>query len=169
MCREDLLFKNLSGGYDVSNLLAVSAVKNFAKLIGLERRGIRVIKYTGTSKVDAEYDAQGALGYVMAFDNALQKIMTFIPHKEELVTGLRVEKFNIPKISVREILSNAIVHQDFSGADAGPIVEVFSDRIVITNCGSPLIETDRFVDAPSKSRNQQLSRLFLSVGLSELK
>lgn len=169
LCTEDLLFKNLSGGYDVSNLLAVSAVRIFPELEGLERRAIRVIKYSGTNRISSDYDRQGDRGYAMSFDNALAQVMTFVPYREEFEGGLRTEKYVIPRISIREILSNAIVHQDFSELDSGPVVEVFTDRIVVTNRGTPLVDLDRFVDAPSKSRNQQLAQLFLRIGYSELR
>jgi len=42
---------------------------------------------------------------------------------------------------------------------AGPMVEIFDDRIEIANPGEPLVDTDRFVDTPPKSRNEALASL----------
>lgn len=50
-------------------------------------------------------------------------------------------------------------HQDFSVTGTGPMVEIFDDRIEITNPGQPLVDTQRFVDTPPKSRNETLASL----------
>jgi len=37
---------------------------------------------------------------------------------------------------------------------AGPMVEIFADRMEITNPGEPLVDTLRFIDCPPKTRNE---------------
>lgn len=37
------------------------------------------------------------------------------------------------------------------------MIEIFEDRIEITNPGIALVETDRFLNNPPKSRNEQLA------------
>jgi len=64
-----------------------------------------------------------------------------------------------PEIAVRELVANALIHQDFSITGAGPMVEVFGDRVEITNPGEPLIDTLRFIDEPPRSRNEMLASL----------
>lgn len=39
------------------------------------------------------------------------------------------------------------------------MVEVFSDRVEITNPGTPLIDPQRFIDMPPHSRNEALASL----------
>ncbi len=34
----------------------------------------------------------------------------------------------------------------------GPLIEIYSDRIEITNSGKPLIDTKRFIDHTPKSK-----------------
>src|SRR5208337_1323307 len=58
-------------------------------------------------------------------------------------------------------------HQDFSVMGTGPMVEVFSNRIEITNAGEPLIKTERFLDSPPKSRNDALASLMRRFGVCE--
>jgi predicted HTH transcriptional regulator len=64
-----------------------------------------------------------------------------------------------PELAVRELVANALIHQDFFVTGAGPMVEIFDDRIEITNPGEPLVDTQRFVDTPPRSRNEALASL----------
>lgn len=64
-----------------------------------------------------------------------------------------------PELAVRELVANALIHQDFFVTGAGPTVEIFEDRIEITNPGEPLVDTQRFVDTPPRSRNEALASL----------
>ena len=50
---------------------------------------------------------------------------------------------------------------------AGPMVEIFDDRIEITNPGEPLVDTQRFLDTPPKSRNETLASLMRQVRICE--
>jgi predicted HTH transcriptional regulator len=72
-----------------------------------------------------------------------------------------------PKVALREFVANALIHQDFTMAGTGPMVEVFSDRIEITNPGTPLIDPRRFIDAPPQSRNDLLASLMRRFGVCE--
>ncbi len=72
-----------------------------------------------------------------------------------------------PATVVRDLIVNAAIHQDFSVAAAGPTVEVFDDRIEFSSPGAPLIETERLLDAPPRSRNEELASLLRSIGFCE--
>lgn len=63
--------------------------------------------------------------------------------------------------------ANALIHQDMFVTGAGPMVEIFDDRIEITNPGEPLIDTQRFVDTPPKSRNEALASLMRRFRICE--
>jgi predicted HTH transcriptional regulator len=72
-----------------------------------------------------------------------------------------------PEIAIRELVANAIIHQDFSMRGVSPLVEIFSDRIEITNPGQPLIPTLRFIDEPPQSRNETLAGLMRRLNVCE--
>jgi type I site-specific restriction-modification system R (restriction) subunit len=57
--------------------------------------------------------------------------------------------------------------KDFFITGAGPMVEIFEDRIEVTNPGAPLMDTQRFVDTPPKSRNEALASLLRRMGICE--
>ena len=47
------------------------------------------------------------------------------------------------------------------------MVEIFANRMEITNPGLPLVKTDRFLDSPPKSRNEALASFMRRVGVCE--
>ena len=72
-----------------------------------------------------------------------------------------------PPISIRELVANAIIHQDFEIPGSSPMVEVFDNRIEITNPGQPLIDPLRFVDHSPESRNEDLARYMRRLNICE--
>ena len=58
-----------------------------------------------------------------------------------------------------------LVHQDF--AEKGfPVVEIYSDRLDISNPGQPIISVERFIDEYN-SRNASLADLMRRLGICE--
>ena len=72
-----------------------------------------------------------------------------------------------PEVAIREFVANALIHQDLSISGAGPMVEIFNNRIEISNTGEPLIETNRFIDHPPRSRNEDLASFMRQIGVCE--
>jgi ATP-dependent DNA helicase RecG len=93
--------------------------------------------------------------------------MRTLPQREEMQGGLRVVEHAHPEIAIRELVANALIHQDLSAGDAGPIIEIFSDRLQITNPGAPIIPIERIIDTPSRSRNKRLARMMRDLKLCE--
>lgn len=133
----------------------------------LSKKAPRVVTYSGTDKLDSMGDVSGQRGYGVGFERMLSYISERTPHKEEMKNGNRVTVYNIPLIVIRELTANALIHQDFMSKGDGPLIEIFKDRIRIINPGKPLISTDRFIDAPPKSRNEKLAGLMKRLGFCE--
>ncbi len=72
-----------------------------------------------------------------------------------------------PEKAIRELVANALIHQDFTVTGAGPMVEIFTDRMEITNPGEPLVDTLRFIDTPPRSRNEELAALMRRMKMCE--
>jgi ATP-dependent DNA helicase RecG len=49
----------------------------------------------------------------------------------------------------------------------GPMVEIFDDRMEMTNPGEPLVDTQRFIDTPPRSRNEALASFMRRLNICE--
>lgn len=103
---------------------------------------------------------------MLAFETVAARLVDRLP-QAEVIDPIRRTIHTYPTLALRELVINALVHQDLSVRGAGPMVEIFSDRIEITNPGAPLVETDRFLDTAPKSRNEKLAALTRRVGMCE--
>ena len=87
---------------------------------------------------------------------------------EAVIDGaLREKRSAYPILAIREAVANALIHQDFSISGTGPVVEIFSNRIEITNSGTPLVDIRRIVDNPPRSRNEKLASLMRRLRMCE--
>jgi predicted HTH transcriptional regulator len=153
--------------FAVTNLGLILFARRLDQLPGLGRKALRVIVYPANDRVSAKKDRPGVKGYAVGFARAVDWILDQVPQHEEIAQTLRVAKVAYPAIAVRELLANALVHQDFALAGAGPMVEVFANRIEVTNPGVPLIDTMRFIDHPPRSRNEALASFMRRIKICE--
>jgi ATP-dependent DNA helicase RecG len=156
-----------AGGWKITNLGAILFAKKLESFPSLKRKAMRVIQYRGTSRVETVKEQVGGKGYASGFIGLIRFINDLLPSNEVIEQALRKTVPRFPELAVRELVANALIHQDFSIAGAGPMVEIFDDRIEITNPGAPLVDTQRFVDTPPKSRNETLASLMRRIGICE--
>ena len=90
-----------------------------------------------------------------------------LPQNELIGQALRESHPLFPQLSVRELVANALIHQDMTITGAGPFIELFDDRLEITNPGGPLVETARMIDLPPRSRNEAMASLMRRMGMCE--
>lgn len=98
---------------------------------------------------------------------AVDFINNLLPQNEYIEGAFREPQPLFPKIAIREIIANALIHQDMTITGTGPKVELFTDRIEITNPGSSLVQPDRMIDLPPRSRNEALASLMRRMRLCE--
>lgn len=99
----------------------------------------------------------------------MRYIQTILPSYERIVDAKRVQTNIYPPIAIRELIANALIHQDLSISGTSPLIEIFHDRIEITNPGVPLIPKDRLIDFPPKSRNEDLASMMRRMHFCEEK
>lgn len=148
-----------AGGWNITNLGAVLFAKHLLDFGSLRRKAIRVIQYRSIGRTETLREQEGGKGYASGFAGLISYINGLLPTNEVIGQALRKTVPMYPEIAVRELVANALIHQDFFVSGAGPMVEIFSDRIEITNPGDPLVDIRRFVDMPPKSRNDVLASL----------
>ncbi|MCL2854978.1 MAG: hypothetical protein FWE21_05100 [Defluviitaleaceae bacterium] len=152
--------------YDITNLGAISFARRLTSFNGVSRKSLRVIRYEGTNKLKTIREDIGNKGYAAGFKGLLGYIDNMLL-KEEISGALRKNVSAYPKIALRELVANAIIHQDFSIGGTGPMVEIFDNRIEITNPGKPLVDFMRIIDNPPRSRNDHLASLMRRLGICE--
>ena len=74
----------------------------------------------------------------------------------------------VPEVVIRELVANALIHQDFSIVGASVMIDAQSDRLEIFNPGEPIVEAARFIDG-SQSRNERMADLMRRLGVCEEK
>lgn len=164
---DDLICPSESGKWNITNLGAILFAKRLDDFRSLKRKAMRVIQYRGSSRVETIKEQVGAKGYANGFEGLIGFINGLLPSNEVIEQALRKTVPMYPELAVRELVANALIHQDFFITGSGPMVEIFDDRIEITNPGLPLVDTQRFVDTPPKSRNEALASLLRRVGICE--
>ncbi len=165
--KEENIINEYEGQYAITNLGALLFAKNLKDFSTLDRKAIRVIKYKGNNKVETERDMIGSKGYAIGFTGLLEWINGQLPANEEIGRSLRKEVRMYPEIAIRELVANSIIHQDFS-VKGFPTIEIFNDRIEISNPGQPIIHSDRFIDEYG-SRNERLADIMRRMGFCEEK
>ena len=94
--------------------------------------------------------------------------MSLLPANEYLKNGsIRSSTTMLPEIAIRELVANALIHQDFSATGTSIMIELFAERLEICNPGESLVNVDRILDAPPKSRNEKLASLMRRLGICE--
>jgi predicted HTH transcriptional regulator len=164
---ERMIQRNQAGSWNITNLGAVLFAKNLDSFRGLSRKAVRVIVYEGTSRVKTIREQDGRKGYASGFAGLIEFINALLPRNEIIGKALRKEVPMYPDPAVRELVANALIHQDFSVTGSGPMVEIFSDRMEITNPGAPIVNVQRFLDTPPRSRNEALASFMRRVGICE--
>lgn len=154
-------------GWDITALGALVLAKNLNSFDDLTRKQLRIIVYKGNNKVETIREYQGEKGYAVGFSEWLDWINGQLPANEEIGRALRKSVRLFPEIAIRELLANALIHQDLDERGF-PMVEIYSDRIEISNPGLPLISVERFIDE-YVSRNDTLADILRRMGLCEEK
>ncbi|MEI8257053.1 MAG: ATP-binding protein [Deltaproteobacteria bacterium] len=153
--------------FDITNLGALLFARQLAKFDTLSRKAVRVIRYRGNNRVATEHEQMGGKGYAAGFEGLVDYVNQLVPANEHLADALRSEARMYPKPAIRELVANAMIHQDLTMSGTGPMVEVFDDRVEISNPGLPLIPPNRFIDHAPRSRNEILADLMRRVGICE--
>ncbi|MCB9201946.1 MAG: putative DNA binding domain-containing protein [Flavobacteriales bacterium] len=149
----------------ITNLGALLLAKRLEDFDTVFRKTIRVIIYKGKSKVETIREQIGGKGYALGFDGLVDFINSQLPANEEIEKALRKEVTMYPTLAIRELVANALIHQDFE-VKGFPMVEIYQDRIEISNSGTPLIKPDRFIDG-YESRNERLSDIMRRMYICE--
>ncbi len=145
------------GALHITNLGAVLFARDLRRFDHLTHKSIRIILYEGTGRTGNNVQQTGQLGYAVGFNRAANWLNDRLPSREEIGPALRETVPTYPIKAVRELIANALIHQDFMVSGSTLMVEVFSNRIEITNPGTPLINVLEFLTHTPVSRNEAIA------------
>jgi predicted HTH transcriptional regulator len=131
---------------------------------------IRCVRFSGTTK-DEVLDHQDIDAYLPL---ALDKITAFVQRNTklgaEIGPSIRKNIAEYPPVVVKEAVTNALIHTDYSAAGSQPQVAIFDNRIEITNPGAlPFgLNMEDALQGVSQLRNRVIGRCFRELELIEL-
>ena len=167
LAEESLIVPSEAGAWHITNLGAILFAKHLKEFAKLRRKAIRVIQYRDNSRLHTIREQEGGRGYANGFEGLIEFVNNLLPTNEVIRQALRETVPMYPELAIRELVANALIHQDLFVTGAGPMVEIFTDRLEITNPGPPLVDTQRFLDTPPKSRNEGMASLMRRLGICE--
>jgi predicted HTH transcriptional regulator len=165
--QEQLIFSH-GEGYLISRICALLFAKRLSDFAGLERKAPRVIVYRGTDKLGTVLDQLETKGYAVGFQGLIGFIASQLPRNEAIQDSIRREVTLVPDVVIRELVANALIHQCFDISGASVMIEIYSNRVEISNPGEPVVPLRRFIDS-YRSRNERLADIMRRIGICEEK
>lgn len=166
---DQLIARDVGGKWKITNLGAILFAVDLNQFdTSLARKSVRLTVYKGSNKAsEVKYRRDDQKGYACGFESLVEAINNMLPENEQIGHAFRETQPLFPKLAIRELVANALIHQDMTITGAGPQIELFQDRIEITNPGGPLMKVDRMIDLPPRSRNEGLASLMRRMRLCE--
>jgi len=165
---EDGVVAKLDNGlFAITNLGAILFAKDLNEFPRLGRKAMRVVQYQGANRLFIQKEETFISGYAVDFENIVRYVNALLPSREDANAVKLTTKSKFPLPSVREAIANSLIHQDLYITGAGPVIEVFDNRVEVTNPGTPLVDILRIIDNPPKSRNEKLASLMRRMKMCE--
>ncbi len=164
---DDLIVRK-DNSFSITNLGGILFAKNLHDFKSLERKIVRVIKYKGNNKIETILDEEFTQGYAVGFESLVKYVNDLLPKNEMIGEAFREDVRMYPRLAIRELVANSIIHQDFKITGTSTLIEIYDDRIEFSNAGEPLIDTIRFIDE-YRSRNEKMASLMRRLNICEEK
>ena len=155
-----------TGAYSIRRLGALLLAENLEDFPDIRRKAARVVVYPDKSKLETRLDQTDVKGYAVGFQGLIRFIMQQMPQSEVIENALRREATLVPEIVIRELVANALIHQDFTIGGASVMVEIYCNRVEISSPGEPIVPVERFIDG-YETRNERLADLMRRMGICE--
>ena len=156
-----------NGLYGITNLGAILFAKDLNTFPRLGRKAMRIVQYQGKNRLFIQKEETFNSGYAVCFEEIVRFVSALLPSSEDLASVALTTKSRYPLPSVREAIANSLIHQDLYITGTGPVVEIFDNRIEVTNPGTPLVDIMRIIDNPPKSRNEKMASLMRRMKMCE--
>ena len=155
----------LTGTWNITNMGALLFAHDLRDFPALRHRYVILRRYNGTNNRNLLLEHIETRGYAVGFEDIVE--FTMRNTATETISVLREATPTYPRVAIRELIANALVHQDFIVSGISLTVEIFTDRLVITNPGTPLNDIRRLIHLPPASRNNDLAQTMYELGMCE--
>ena len=164
-----LIVRDVGERWNITHLGAILFANRLSDFdASLARKAVRFVAYDGKNRAaTVTHRHDGQKGYAVGFEGLVGYINDLLPKNEHIGSALREAHPLFPELAIRELVANALIHQDMTVTGSGPQIELFSDRIEISNPGAPLVKPERMIDLPPRSRNEALASLMRRMGICE--
>ena len=149
----------------ITNLGALLYANDIRKFNNLKFREIVIHKYVGTNNRQQEFEQHITRGYAAAFEDLIDFVMQSTG--KEKIDVMRETVPTYPRVAIREITANMLVHQDMGISGIPLSIEIFTNPISFTNPGAPLNNINRLIDLPPNSRNEKLAQTMFMLHICE--
>lgn len=126
---EEGFIKKIYGKLAITNLGAILFAKNVHQFKSISRKSIRLIQYKDKNKLETIREVNYDSGYAICFEEILKNLDLLTPQNEHIGLALRKQVKMYPEIALRELIANAMIHQDFTIGGTSILIELFSNRI----------------------------------------
>ena len=167
LCRNRVLIRQDDGLLSITTMGALLFCRSLEDFPNLVRRALRIIRYDGRTSSNIIRDAVELRGYAIAFEETVRLVDLLLPSKEVFVEGVRHLERHYSDVALRELLANALIHQDLSITGKNVALEIFDDRVEISNPGTMMVDIDRIIDTEPVSRNEAMAFMMRKIGLCE--
>jgi len=153
--REGLYFYPTVGGILVFSTTPPQQIADFARIV------VRCVKYAGLDVASPIVDKVDIVGTLdEQIDEMERFILRNIAVNAEIVGAKRVETFEYPRKALRELVANAVIHRDYMITETYTQVNIFADRIEISNPGNlpPGVTIENIKEAQF-SRNEVIAAI----------
>ncbi len=139
------------------------------KLRNFSRYLIRCVSYGGDSVASPIIDKQDISG---TLDQQIEKMQRFILRniklKAEISGTKRVEHYEYPEEAIRELVANAVIHRDYMITETYTQINIFSNRVEISNPGNlpPGVTIENIKDSQF-SRNEIIAEILKDMDYLE--
>jgi len=167
--QEGFVIKQLNQ-WHITNLGALLFARNLKSFENLQYKSPRVITYEGDHKLSTVIkDQEGKKGYAAGFDDLIGWIYSQIPEPEVITKIYREQKIIYPERAIREIVANALIHQDCEIDGMRPIIEIYKNHIEISNPGSCLVDPKKIIESVPKARNERMVDIMRRLKICEIR
>lgn len=167
LLEDDIAIKQDNGLYSITNLGAILFAKNLNEFGRLGRKAFRVVQYQGVNRLSIQKEETFNIGYAVGFESVVRYVSALLPSNEDTNKVQLTTKSKFPLAAIREAIANSLIHQDLYVTGSAPVVEIFDNRVEVTNPGTPLVDVLRIIDNPPKSRNEKLASLMRRLKMCE--